>query len=659
MPIRRARIRSSIWTHPAQRTQWETSNSGKNATTISVVSPSIDPDLNGRHYGIPKHASLLHARGSPKSTLTIAQAFIQAGQQFVAGRLEEAESMGHQILAADPGHSDTINLLGLIACRRGDFQAASALFRQAIETQPKSAPFYNNLSVALNALGNLEAAEDAARFAAELAPDYVEAWFNLALVRGNQEKLDEAAAAYRMAIKLKGDSVAAWTNLGNILKRQGRIEEALRAYRQAVTLDPRNAEAHGVLVQNLRYDVASDAAAIAREEALWDARHGAPLGQGQPAHENEPDPQRRLRVGYVSPDFRDHVVGLNVLPLLEGHDRRQFDAFCYSDVTRPDSITGRFRAAASHWRDTARMSDEALAGTIRGDGVDILVDLALHTAGNRLAAFARRPAPVQVSFAGYPGATGLSAIEHRISDRYLEGAPDANHPTEQPGVHLIESFWCYAALATPLEVTPLPSLETGRLSFGCLNHCWKVSARMLRLWAHILRNVSASRLLLQSPQGSHRADTLAILDQEGISAERVEFLERQPRFQYLRTYQRIDLALDTFPYNGHTTSLDAFWMGVPVVSLAGETIVSRAGLSQATNLGLPELVARSDADYVRIATGLALDPARLGHLRATMRERMNGSVLMDASRFTQGIERAYRTIWHEWCARHAPHKGIR
>lgn len=587
------------------------------------------------------------------STLTIAQAFELAGQQFVTGSLLQAESLCHRIVTADPGHADAFNLLGLIAYRRGDAASAAEYLARAIAARPEFPPYHCNFAVVLNAQGNLEAAERACRTAIAFAPDYVEAHFNLGIVLGGREQLDEAAAAYRMAIQLKPGFVAAWANLGTILKRQGRLDQAIVAYRQAVALDPGNAEAHGVLVQSLRYHPAYDAAAIAREEALWDARHGAPLRPRPVTHANAPDPDRCLRIGYVSPDFRDHVVGLNVLPLFEAHDRGQFEIFCYSGVTRPDAITDRFRAAASQWRETAGVPDETLAGTIRGDGVDLLVDLALHTAENRLPVFARQPAPVQVSFAGYPGATGLSAIEYRIGDRYLEGVAG-----EKPaGVFAIESFWCYAALAQPLDVTPLPALEHGRITFGCLNHCWKVNDRVLSLWARVLREVADARLVLQSPVGSHRAEMLAILAREAIPAERVEFVERWPRLEYFETYRRLDVALDTFPYNGHTTSLDALWMGVPVVTLPGETIVSRAGLSQATNLGLPELIAHSEADFVRIATGLARDLPRLAHLRATLRERMGSSVLMDAPRFAREIEHAYRAMWRQWCERQRSPRG--
>jgi len=354
---------------------------------------------------------------------------------------------------------------------------------------------------------------------------------------------------------------------------------------------------------------------------------------------------RRLRVGYVSPDFREHVVGRNLLPLFECHDRRNFEILCYAGVVRPDNLTEKFRQSADVWRSTVGVGDDALADRIRQDGVDILVDLAQHMAGNRLPVFARRPAPVQVSFSGYPESTGLEAIEYRISDRYLEGTSADERAARKEHVCLIDSFWCYDPCGVEVEPNELPAGENGRVTFGCLNNFCKVNGPGLKLWARVLGTVADSRLVLLGRVGSHRQRTLDVLEKEGVDAQRVEFVDFRPRREYLELYHRLDIVLDTFPYNGHTTSLDALWMGAPVVSLAGETPVSRAGLSQLSNLGLPELVARSESEYVHIAEGLARDLPRLARLRSTLRDRMKNSVLMDAQRFTWQVEQAFREMW--------------
>jgi len=304
---------------------------------------------------------------------------------------------------------------------------------------------------------------------------------------------------------------------------------------------------------------------------------------------------------------------------------------------------------------------------IREDGVDLLVDLSQHTAGNRLPVFARKPAPVQVSFAGYPESTGLDEIEYRISDRWLEAdASEMGDRRSEMGasppelrtpicdlrpaerVFFIDSFWCYDPRGMEVAINERPARANRRVSFGSLNSFCKANDSVLKLWARILRQTGDSRLVLLSGFGSHRERTLEFLAQEGIAETRVEFVERRPRKAYLELYHRLDIALDPFPYGGHTTSLDALWMGVPVVSLAGHAPVSRGGLSVLSNAGLPELVACSEEDYVRIATGLAGDLPRLANLRATLRSRMESSVLMDAPRFARQIEAAYRAMWRQW-----------
>jgi predicted O-linked N-acetylglucosamine transferase (SPINDLY family) len=313
-------------------------------------------------------------------------------------------------------------------------------------------------------------------------------------------------------------------------------------------------------------------------------------------------------------------------------------------------LTDEFRQLADHWRSTMGVGDEALAGMIRQDGVDILVDLTQHLAGNRLPVFARKPAPVQVSFAGYPESAGLEAIEYRISDRYLEGASANEGRESNEQVCLIDSFWCYDPCGIEVKVNGLPAMESGRVTFGCLNNFCKVNEPALRLWARALGKVRDSRLVLLAGAGSHRQRVLETFEREGVEAHRVEFVEHRQRREYLELYHRLDMVLDTFPYNGHTTSLDALWMGVPVVSLAGNTPVSRAGLSQLTNLGLAELAAQSEDNYVRIAVELAGDLPRLAQMRSTLRDRMKSSVLMDAPRFTRNVETAFRAMWRRWCA---------
>jgi predicted O-linked N-acetylglucosamine transferase (SPINDLY family) len=396
-----------------------------------------------------------------------------------------------------------------------------------------------------------------------------------------------------------------------------------------------------------------------------------------------------LRIGYVSPDFRDHALGWYILPLFRCHDHRDFEILCYSGTSRPDFVTAELQRLADGWRSTVDVSDADLAEMIRQDGIDIRVDLAQHTGGNRLPVFARRPAPVQVSFAGYPGSAGLEQIEYRLSDRWLEGGPtrDAVHcgagfqpassPTPQAGcphhnagfktsegthpatcilnpasyILPLDTFWCHDPSGLELEINPLPAQKSGRVTFGCLNNFCKVNHRVLGLWARVLTEVPDSRLILLARFGSHRERTLQFFARAGIDAGRIEFVTPGPRKAYLEYYHRLDIALDTFPYSGHMTSLDTLWMGVPLVTLPGPTVVSRGGLSILHNLDLAEFVAHSEGDYVRIAAELAGDLPRLAHLRATLRARMESSVLMDVPHFTRQVETAYREMWSALCSK--------
>jgi predicted O-linked N-acetylglucosamine transferase (SPINDLY family) len=465
------------------------------------------------------------------------------------------------------------------------------------------------------------------------------------------DRPDASVAVCLRAIELDPALAEAQNNLGNALKDQGRLDEALACFRRAVELKPDYFRAASNLVYNLHFHPDSDARTLQAEHRRWDIRFAAPLAHLIRPHTHEASPDRRLRIGYVSPDFRDHVVGRNLVPLLAEHDHRQFEIFCYSDVVRPDDLTQRLRGHADLWREIAGRSDDQVAQCVHDDGIDILVDLTLHMAFNRLLVFARKPAPVQVSFAGYPGTTGLSVIDYHLTDPYLDPPSLVDDDTAEKAVRLPDTFWCYDPMTEEPAVNSLPAQANGFVTFGCLNNFVKVNAQVLALWARVFQAVDRSRLLLLAPDGRGRSNTVQRLEQLGIARDRVVFVSQRPRPQYLELYHVIDLMLDTFPYNGHTTSLDALWMGVPVVTMAGPLAVGRAGLSQLTNLGMPELVARTPDEFVRIAVELAGDLPRLAGLRGTLRDHMRASPLMDAPRFVRGIEAAYRTMWQRWCTR--------
>lgn len=573
---------------------------------------------------------------------------------FEKGHVEDAMAAYRQAITLRPDNAEAHNNLGNAMQDKGQLDEALASFRTAISLQPNFPEAHNNLGNAFKGKGLLDDAIAAYHQAITLRPNYREAHNNLGLALHDRGEFEEAVTAFRKAITLDPGSSTAHANFGDTLREMGRLDEAIAEYRRAITIDPGNSTVHSNLVFYMNFHSGSDVRAIAGEQRRWNLKHAEPLNSSIQPHSNDRMPNRRLRIGYVSPDFRGHVVGYNMLPLLARHHPAEFEVFCYAQVNRPDAITERFQACVSHWCDTKGLTDEQLAARIRADQIDILVDLTLHMENQRLRVFARKPAPVQVTFAGYPGSTGLTAIDYRLSDPHLDPPGMDESIYSEKTVRLPHTFWCYDPLdCRDIPVNSLPAGADGHVTFGCLNNFCKINDSVLRLWAKVLRAVSASRLLLLATEGSDCRHVLEFMAQEGVSGERIEFVGRQPRRKYLELYHRIDLSLDTVPYNGHTTSLDSLWMGVPVITLVGQTIVGRAGLSQSMNLGLPEMIAQTPEEYVRTAAGMAADLPRLEQFRSTLRERMEASPLMDAAGFARDIETAYRSMWRNWCTHQA------
>ena len=562
------------------------------------------------------------------------------------GLPEAAEATYRRALELKPNWPEAFNNLGNAQREQGRLEDAATAYRRAIELKPDYPEAHSNLAITLTEEGRIAEAVIACRRALTLQPRSAEAHINLGNVLTIQGQIDEALATYRRALELHPDHPTAQVNLGNALKSQARLDEALAAYRSALRVQPDDAGARSNLIYALHFLPRQDDSIIAVEQERWNRQFSDPVRPLLQPHGNDRDLHRRLRIGYVSPDLRDHVVGRNVLPLFRCHDHREIEVLCYSGVIKPDGLTNELRRHADAWRSTVGLSDARLAELIRHDGVDILVDLAQHTAENRLPMFARQPAPVQVSFAGYPESAGVEAIRHRFSDRWMESKQRMHPATE---IYLLDSFWCFDPCGLKVEVGEFPARKNGFVTFGSLNNFCKINDPVLQLWAKLLRQVENSRLIFLSSAGSHRERTRDFMGRLGVEPQRVDFLSPCPRREYLELYSRLDLVLDPFPYNGHSTSLDALWMGVPVVTLAGDTAVARAGLSILHNLDLRELVAHSEEDYVAIASELAHTPSRLAELRSTLRPRMEASVLMDAPHFARQIEAAYRSMWRQWC----------
>jgi predicted O-linked N-acetylglucosamine transferase (SPINDLY family) len=569
------------------------------------------------------------------------------------GKRDEAVACCRRALELEPDYAEAYSNLGVALRSQGNLDEAEACCRRALELKPGYAEAHNNLGVTLKDQEKLDEAISCYRRALERKPDYAEAHSNLGAALQEQGKLDEAVACCLRALELKPDFAEACNNLGAAYKGQGRLDRAVACYRRALALRPDFAQAHSNLVCTQIFSSDCDAQAFYEEHRRWNQHYAARFSGFAQPHLNDRSPDRRLRVGYVSPDFRNHPVALFLLPLLESHDHGSFEIFCYASVRVGDSMTDRCRAQADAWRDVLDLTDEQVAQAIRRDGIDILVDLAMHMGNNRLLVFARKPAPVQVTYLAYCGTTGLSAIDYRLTDPYLDPPGENEEFYSEQSVRLPETYWCYRPVIETPPVNTLPALAEGRVSFGCLNNFCKVSLKTLAAWSRLLEAVPRSRLLLHAYAGSHRDRGRAFFAERGIVAERVVFVDLLPLPEYFRVYQSIDMALDPFPYGGGTTTCDALWMGVPVVTLAGQTAVGRGGLSILSNLGLPELVSYDPDQYVRIAAELAQDLPRLSALRATLRDRMQASPLMDAPRFARNVEAAYRAMWNRWRANQA------
>ena len=567
------------------------------------------------------------------------------------GDLDAAIDAFRAAIQLRPDLPEAFSNLGAALRERGDLDEALICLRRALELNPDLPATLNNLSVVLKDLGRHEEAVASCHRALQLRPDYASAYNNLGLALANQGRLDEAVAAYGRAIQLQPDLSGVHSNLGKALADQGRITEAVTSLRRT----PESAEAHCNLLLALHYASDTDPQALAAEHRRWDEIHAKPLAGLIGVHGNTRDPERRLRVGYVSPDFREHAVAFFIEGPLAAHDREKVEVFCYADSTRADGFTARFRGSVAHWRQITGKSDPQVAEMIRGDAIDVLVDLAGHSAGNRLLVFARKPAPVQVTYLGYPDTTGMAAMDFRLTDAHADPAGMTEHLHREDLVRLPDTAWCYQPAAEAPLVGELPALHTGRVTFGCFNAMAKITGEMLALWARLLEQVPDSRMLLKNAalgEPSVRERVRGAFEKAGIGPERVGLLVRTRTVaEHLGAYGAVDLALDTHPYHGTATTCEALWMGVPVVTLAGRTHVSRVGVSLLESAGLPELIAADAEAYLEIAANLAGDIPRLSALRATLRERLRGSRLTDGVRFARNVEEAYRQMWRAWCAK--------
>ena len=606
-------------------------------------------------------------------------------------RFTEAVDFFQQALALQPYSLLANANIGVSFHRLERFEEAVRAFQQYLTYQPDTPVVLYNLGTSLRSLRRHEEAEHALRRATQLKPDYAEAFFNLANVLQDQQQFPEAVAVYHQAIKIRPAYAEACNNLGHTLRKQGKLDEALASFRNAMTINPDFLDAYAGIAITLR-DLGQPEDALAPfrhyleraphdqvlfsgylltleylaepqpqtvfdEHVRWAKRYADPVKISVPFHANDRTPARRLRIGYISPDFRQHAMAFFIEDLLAGHSTEQFEIFCYSTNLFSDAVTERFERHAHHWRDVALLKDPQIAAQIRTDQIDILVDLAGHTAGNRLLALTTRPAPVQATYLGYIDTTGMSQIDYRLVDDHTDpraGGGTTEHLHTETLIRLPRTFSCYRPHADMGDVSPLPALANNHITFGAFSVAAKMNAPLISTWAAILARVPNSRLLLAGNgllNASVQQRIAAIMAAAGVERHRLEFHDSRPLPDYFASHHHVDILLDPFPVAGHTITCNALWMGVPVISLAGTKYASRLGVSVLTNMNLAELLASTPEEYMEIAVRLAQDVPRLCELRSTMRERLRASPLMDYAAFTRNVESAYRSMWHAWCSR--------
>ena len=569
----------------------------------------------------------------------------------MAGDAEGAIAAYRRATTADFFHLGAHNNAAGLLLGLGRSEEALPHLQAAVQIAPDLAGLHFNLGMAhANCNRPLEALA-CYRRVLQLDPAFANAHLNLGILLHATGKLDEAEQHLGEAARLSTLPALALANLGTVRKEQGRVAEALAACEQAVRADSGNLLGWSNLFANAAYladDLAPGRLFVWRrqfDDVLQPARR--PAAPAKAAGD-------RLRIGYVSADFREHAVSYFFEPALAGHDRRQFEIFCYDSTRRPDAVTARLRATDTCWRDCADLDTEQLAQCIAQDRIDILIDLMGHTADNRLDLFALRPAPVQGSWLGWPERTGLSAIDFRIVDRHIAeiGADDS---AGECALALSDTWLCYRPDARAPEVTEPPSAAGGPLTFGSFNQVFKLGTAVIATWSRLLAAVPEARLrIVGIPAGLAQTRLRESFAAQGLEPARLEVVAPCSLEEYFGHLARTDVALDPFPFNGSTTSLHALWMGVPVVTLAGNSHAGRMGCSLLRNAGLEQLVAAGEDDYIAIAAALARDQKKRLALRATMRERLRDSPLMDAAGFARALEAAYRQAWNTYATEVKP-----
>lgn len=575
---------------------------------------------------------------------------VRAWALFQSGQSSDARRIYEKICRKDHADDGAWLMRGIIQAQQGNYADAEIYLNRAVAINPKSFDAHVNLGL-LHYQKNMPAlAMKHYENALALNPDHPDLLFQVGNVCARQDCLVEAETYYRRALALNPDQHLVRGNLANVLAYQGRPREAMSEYRHALRVSASSAGIHSNLLLCMHYPHSMDPEAVYAEHKSWAATHGS----GVQAFEwrcNTGVEGAQLRIGYVTPDLREHSVAYFLKPLLEHHDRAAFRIFCYFEIREQTQALDSLTELAGTVRNTRGLTDERLAALIREDGIDILVDLAGHTENNRLPVFLRRPAPVQMTYLGYPDTTGLDTIDYRITDQWADPPGQTERLHSEKLLRLENGFLCFSPPTESPAVSPLPFDTSGYITFGSFNVLTKITPEVLELWVGILEALPSARLLVKNRQLTDPNLQQRLRDyflRKGLDAARIELLGRTSKSEHMATYGRVDIALDTFPYNGTTTTCDTLWMGIPVVSMAGASHVSRVGASLLTQVGLDYLIAENSADYVACAVSLAQCPRKIRQLRNSLREVMRGSTLCDGEGFCRLLEAGYRSAWRTW-----------
>ena len=570
-------------------------------------------------------------------------------------RLDDAVASYRQALAIKPDFSQAHNNLGKSLKGLGRLDDAVTSYRQALALNPGFALAHSNLGNALKELGRINDAVTSYRRALEIKPDYAEAHNNLGNALTDIGQLNDAVASYRRALEIKPDYAEAYNNLGNALRDLGQINNAVASYHRALEIKPDFTEVRSNLLFTHNYQSDQPAETLLAEAQYFG---GLVARQARPytSWRNLPDPDRCLRVGWVSGDFRNHPVGHFVeglLAELAADATGRLELFAYPNHFRSDAVTERIKACCHGWHSAVGLSDQRLAERIHDDEIDILIDLSGHSGNNRLPMFAWKPAPLQMTWLGYMGTTGVAAIDYLLADPWALPATEEVHFTEKIW-RLPETLLCLTPPDIEIPVSSPPASANGFITFGSFNNLSKINDAVVALWARVLAAVPDSRLLLKTKQlnaPSVRQGVVEQFSQHGISQHRLQLEGSVPqRAEHLMTYQRVDISLDPFPHPGMTTSAESLWMGVPVLTLGAGRFISRQGIGLMTNAGLPDWIAADADDYVAKAVWHASDLPRLAAVRNSLRQRVLTSPIFDNSRFARHFETALRGMWVQWCA---------